>query len=115
MKIDRCPHCGMGLVQRTGEQNNGMHALFDDIAKQMEWPPKSGQHIDGEAMKRLLLAAYERTQGRSAEAYPALDGQGYDFVYRRSSRLSKREASEFIEYVHAFAAEQGLNVHLEAA
>jgi hypothetical protein len=75
----------------------------------MEWPPNSGQHIDGEAMKRLLMCAYERTQKRSAEIYPALDGHGFDIVYRRTSRLSKREASEFMEYVLAFAVDKGLN------
>lgn len=113
--VDKCPNCGTYLRARTGEQNNGMHALFDDIAAQYQWPPKSGQFIDGEAMKRLLMAAYERTQGRSAEIYPALDGQGFDVVYRRTSKLSKREASEFMEFVLAWCADNGLNVGLGEA
>lgn len=113
--IDRCPNCGMGLRQRSHEQNAGMHVLFDEIAKRKDWPSGSGQLLDAETWKRLLLAAYERTQGRAAQAFPALDGQGWDFVHRRSSRLSKREASEFMEFVMAWSAENGISVALEVA
>jgi hypothetical protein len=113
--VDKCPNCGTFLRGRTGEQNNGMHAVFDDIAKQQDWPRGSGQKLDGEAWKRLLMAAYERANNRAAEFYPALDGHGFDVVYRRTSKLSKREASEFMEFVFAWCAEQGLNVGLEAA
>lgn len=108
--VDKCPNCGMGLRQRTNEQNALAHALFDDIARVKDWPAGSGQLLDAETWKRLLLCAYERTQGRSPEAYPALDGHGFDFVHRRSSRLSKREASEFIDFVQAWAVEQGIGV-----
>jgi hypothetical protein len=113
--VDRCPHCGGGLRQRSVPQNNGMHSIFGDIAKQQDWPRGSGQKLDGEAWKRLLMAAYERANKRAAEFYPALDGHGFDVVYRRTSKLSKREASEFMEFVFAWCAEQGLNVGLEAA
>lgn len=110
--IDKCPGCGMGLRKRTDAQNDGMHAVFDDIARQQDWPAGTGQLLDGEAWKRLLMAAYERTQGRSAEVYPAIDGHGFDVVYRRTSRLGKREASEFIEYVNSWCSEKGLRIGL---
>ena len=115
MRVDKCPNCGMGLVQRSGEQNSGIHAVFSELARVKDWPNGSGQMLDAETWKRLLIAAFERTQGRGPGMYPALDGNGFEFVHKRSSRMSKREMSEFIEFVNAWCADQDLNVGLGVA
>jgi uncharacterized protein (UPF0335 family) len=95
------------LRERTTEQNAALHATISDIAEQKQW---AGKNLDVHAWKRLLTAAYERTQGRAAEVYPALDGAGFDVVYSRTSRMSKKELSEFMEYVTAWAIDNGVKL-----
>jgi hypothetical protein len=111
IRIDRCPHCNWNLRERSIEQNGKLHALLSDIARQQKW---NGQFLDLEAWKRLFVSAWERANQRPAEFYPALDGQGFDVVYRRTSRMNKKEVSELIEYVTAWAIDKGINLREEA-
>jgi hypothetical protein len=111
IRIDRCPKCGTTLRERTIEQNDKLHALLHDISTQKQW---AGQWLDIEASKRLMTAAWERSNGRAAEIYPALDQAGFDVVYRRTSRMNKAELSELIEFATAWAIEQGVTLQ-EAA
>lgn len=112
IRIDRCPHCAGVLRERSVEQNAKLHALLADIAKQKQW---AGQWLDIEAWKRLITAAWERANGRSAEFYPSLDGQGFDVVYRRTSRLAKQDMADLVEYATAWAVQNGVELHREAA
>lgn len=59
-----------------------------------------------EVWKRLLTASWCRATGEQVTILPALDGHGVDIVFRRTSSLSKRECSDLLEFVHAWAAEQ---------
>lgn len=111
IRIDKCPHCAGVLRERSIEQNDKLHAILSDISKQKKW---AGQSLDIEAWKRLMVAAWERANGHSAEFYPALDGHGLDVVYRRTSRMNKREMSELVEYATAWAVDNGVQL-LEAA
>lgn len=88
---------------RSGEQNAALHALLTDIASRCEWV---GKKWPLEVWKRLLTAAWCRATGQAVTMLPALDGQGVDIVFRRTSSLSKRECSELLEFVNAWAAEQ---------
>jgi hypothetical protein len=110
--LDKCPKCGTRLVQRSVEQNDRLHALLHDIATQKQW---AGQWLDVEAWKRLMTAAWERSEGRAAEIYPSVDQAGFDVVYRRTSRMNKKELSELIEFVTAWAIEQGIKLEEEKA
>jgi hypothetical protein len=102
MKIDKCPNCNANLTRRSGEQNDKLHSLLQDISKQRQW---AGQWLDVEDWKRLITAAWERAVGRQARIFPSLDGKGIDVVYQRTSRLSKEEMSELIEYATAWAVQ----------
>lgn len=104
---DFCPECGCVIENRTSEQNDKLHAMITDIARQKEW---AGKKLDVETWKRLLTAAFARAKKQSAVFYPALDGQGFDVVYRRTSRMGKREMSEFIDYVYWYCAENEIEV-----
>jgi NinB protein len=106
--IDRCPHCAGVLRQRSNEQNARLHAVISDIAEQKEW---DGQKLDVEVWKRLLVGAFCRANGQSVQIYRAIDGNGLEMVYRRTSRMSKQEMSELIEYVTSWALEQGVILH----
>lgn len=105
MKIDYCPNCNARLDVRSSEQNRLLHGLIGDIAEQKEW---AGQKLDIECWKRLLVAGWERAIGRQARLFPAIDGNGFDVVYQRTSRLSKSELSELYEYISAWAADNGV-------
>ena len=105
IRIDRCPKCQATLRERSVEQNAKLHALLSDISKQKQW---AGKWLDIEAWKRLMVAAFERASGRGAEFYPALDGQGFDVVYRRTSRMAKQEMIDLIEFATAWAVENGV-------
>lgn len=111
---DHCPNCGAFIEQRNTGQNGAFHALCAEIDRALDWPRGSGLKIGVLPWKRLLVAAWERTHGRRAELYPALDGEGFDVVYKRSSRLSKKEMSELLEFANAWAAENGV-VRMERA
>ncbi len=60
-----------------------------------------------------MVAAWERANGKSAEFYPAIDGVGFDVVYRRTSRMNKNEMIELIEYATAWAVENGVRLEEE--
>lgn len=112
IRIDRCPRCSAILRERSIEQNAKLHALLHDVASQKQW---AGKWLDIEAWKRLFVAAWERSEGRPAEFYPAIDGVGFDVVYRRTSRMNKNEMTELIEYATAWAVQNGVQLQEEAA
>ena len=105
--INKCPRCGETLRQRTSEQNAALHAVIGDIAQQKKW---AGETLDIETWKRLLVAAWARATGERVSMYPALDGHGIEVLYRKTSRLSKQEASELLEYITSWAIEYGVRL-----
>ena len=106
--LENCPNCGERIEIRSQAQSGAFHALCHDIDKQLDWPRGSGNKIGILPWKRLLISAWERAHDRPAQFYPSLDGKGFDVVYRRSSRMSKREMSELIDFAHAWAAQNGV-------
>ena len=86
---------------RNLEQNAALHALLQEIAESRQW---AGQPLDVEDWKRLLTAAWMRATGRGIRLVPALDGQGFDALYQRTSTLTKAEMSELIDYIQAWKA-----------
>lgn len=97
-----CPECGAELEVRNNAQNAKLHALLADIARTHTW---AGQRLSVEDWKRLFIAAFVRASQQSARILPALDGQGFDVIYRRSSRMGKKEMAELIEFVECWAIE----------
>ena len=93
--------------KRSDAQNRLLHACLSEISKQVEW---AGRKRDVDTWKRLLTAAWLRARGEHIEMLPALDGQGVDIVFRRTSQLSKSECAELSEFVMAWAAEHGITI-----
>ncbi len=91
--------------RRNTEQNALLHALLGEIAATVEW---AGRKRDIETWKRLVTAAWLRARGDSLEVLPALDGKGIDVVYAPTSKLTKAELSELVEFVSAWAIENGV-------
>ncbi len=91
--------------KRTLAENALLHALISELARKLEW---AGKRRDAETWKRLLVAAWYRAEGKALEILPALDGHGVDIVPVRTSRLSKRDCADLIEFVQWWGAEQGV-------
>lgn len=87
--------------KRTLPQNSLLHATLTDIARRREW---AGRRIGVEEWKRLFTAAWLRARGEQVVLLPALDGHGYDVVFRRTSELNKAEMAELIDYINAWDA-----------
>ena len=88
--------------RRNLDQNALLHALLTDISRRHEW---AGKRRDPEVWKRLFVAAWCRAKGEQIEMLPALDGHGIDIVFRRTSKMSKAEVAELIDYITAWEAE----------
>jgi CTP:molybdopterin cytidylyltransferase MocA len=95
---------------RTSAENRLLHSLISEIADNLEW---SGKKHHPEVWKRLLVAAWCRVHGESVEILPALDGHGVDIVPARTSKLSKTECADLIEYVTAFAITNGIKLRCD--
>ena len=107
-RIERCPHCNKNIRQRSAEQNNKLHAALQDVANQLNWPRDSQHKLDVETWKRLFTAAWWRSEGKSAEMYPAIDEQGFDVITRHTSRMSKEDLSSLLEYIISMGTEWGV-------
>lgn len=84
---------------RTSDQNAKLHSVLQEISVTREW---AGRKWSVEQWKRLLTAAWMRAKGQSAHVVPALDGGGFDVLYRHTSEMSKPEMVDLIEYILAW-------------
>jgi hypothetical protein len=107
LRIEHCPNCNFRLDVRSSEQNSKLHALLTDISQQKLW---AGQRLSVEDWKRLMVSAWERANGRQARMFPSLDGNGFDVVYHRTSKMTKQELSELLEYAIAWAVQNDVRL-----
>lgn len=87
---------------RSSEQNAKLHAMLSDIAKQVEHAGKKWNVL---IWKRLCTAAWLREEGENATMIPSLDGNGFDVIYERTSKLGIKKCASLIEWITAFGAE----------
>jgi NinB protein len=87
---------------RTLRENALMHAMITHIASTQEW---AGKKRTADVWKRLLVASWCRAHNEHVEMLPALDGNGFDIVYRKTSRLTVSECASLIEWIYAWGAE----------
>lgn len=85
---------------RTLDQNAKFHAMISDIAR----AKPQGRVLPTDTWKVLILAAC----GHKMRFEPALDGDGVVPVGLRSSRLTKAQMSDAIEWMYAWGAEHGV-------
>ena len=80
--------------------------MIEEIAKQAS---HLGAKWDAEDWKRLLLNEFAKQanlfQGRIV---PSLDGSGIVQLGLQSRKLTKEQASEFVEFLLAWGAEHGI-------
>ena len=89
--------------RRNNSQNALLHATLADIASRREW---AGRKWDTLTWKRLVTAAWLRAKGQQVLVVPALDGHGFDVVFEHTSKLSKAEMADLIDFIQAWDAQQ---------
>ena len=93
---------------KTRDQEEKYHAMIADIAKQAQ---HQGARWNAEDWKRLLLHEFAKQanlpQGRIVAS---LDGTGIVQLGLQSRKLTKEQGSEFIEFLFAWAAQNGVDL-----
>lgn len=93
---------------RTIDQNRAMWRLLTCFSQQLQWPVNGSMvHLSTEDWKDILTAAFKRERVRLALAW---DNSGVVMLGLRTHRFKKDEMSEFIEFLHACAAERNVVV-----
>lgn len=86
---------------RSLEQNSAQWPILQAFADQLQWPVNGKlEWLSAEEWKDILSAAFQRESVRLAAG---LDG-GMVMLGQRTSKFSKRQFSEFIEFLNATAA-----------
>lgn len=101
--IDKAPGDAVVNIReatRTLDQNAKFHAMVSEISR----AKPQGRTLPTDVWKVLILAAV----GHKVRFEPALDGNGVVPIGLRSSRLTKSEMSDAIEWMHAWGAENGV-------
>jgi hypothetical protein len=97
---------------KSSDQQAKYHAMFADVARQV---PFMGSMRDLETWKRLLVDAFSRIKAAEGDPVqgvgaivPNLDGTGFVQLGVQTRKFSKRHASEFIEFLYAWGAENNV-------
>lgn len=94
----------VGEPTRSLAQNDLLWAVLTDIAKQVEWP------VDGKMQKlhpsewKDILTSGLKQETRIAQGI----GGGFVMLGQRTSKMTKRQLSDLIEFAYAFGAEHGV-------
>ena len=93
---------------RTDDQNKKYHAIIRDISVQAQ---HLGSKWDDESWKRLLLQEFCKEKGMYAgKVIPNLSGDGIVQLGVQTRYFSKEQASEFVEFLMAWASEHGIEL-----
>lgn len=98
---------------RTLEQNAAQWPILEAFSKQLRWPV-NGQMVrmSPEEWKDVLTAAF---RGESVRLAMSLDGRGVVMLGMRTSRMGKAAFSEYLDFLHATAADRGVVIDKDAA
>jgi|GEM_PF-597132 len=110
--------CMDGLVvtfkeaNRTTGQNAVQWPILEAFAEQLKWPVNGSLvRMTAEEWKDVLSAAF---RGESVRLAQGLDG-GVVMLGMRTSEMSKKQFSEWLEFLQAVAAERGVVLRREPA
>lgn len=93
---------------RSDPQNKKYHAIIGQIAKQAS---HAGAQWDTESWKRLLIDQWAKDTNRSrGELVASLSGDGIIQLGLQSRKFTKEEGADFIEWLLAWSAQNGIDV-----
>lgn len=88
---------------RSLDQNSALWPLLEAFSQQLQWPVNGAMcKLEPEEWKDVLSAAFRQETARLAMG---LNG-GVVMLGLRTSKMTKREFSDFLEFLHAVAAER---------
>ena len=91
---------------KSRDQEEKYHAMIGEIAKQAL---HVGAKWDAEDWKRLLVWQFCKDIGlNEGRILPSLDGTGIVQLGFQTRYFTKEQASEFVEWLHAWGAENGV-------
>ena len=95
-------------ASKSREQEEKYHAIIGDIAKQAQ---HMGAKWDAETWKRLLVDKYCREIGINSQIMANLDSDGLVQLGFQTRKFTKEQASEFVEFLQAWAANNGVTLN----
>lgn len=96
-------------ASKSRSQEEKYHAIIGDIAKQAQ---HMGAKWSAEDWKRLLVQEYCKEKGLTAgKVIPNLSGDGIVQLGMQTRKFTKEQASEFVEFLLAWAAENGVTIN----
>jgi hypothetical protein len=97
---------------RSLEQNSAQWPILEAFADQLEWPVNGRQtRLTADEFKDILTAAFNNETVRLAAG---LNG-GVVMLGLRTSKMGKARFSEWLDFLHATAADRGVNIDKAAA
>jgi hypothetical protein len=91
---------------KSRHQEEKYHAMIGEIAKQAQ---HLGAKWDAESWKRLLVDQFCKDNGlKTGAVIPNLSGDGIVQLGQQTRKFTKEQASEFVEWLHAWGAEHGV-------
>jgi len=88
--------------KRSGEQNKLIHSALTDLGRRMGWK-FGGVDVDLDSLKIIFMVAFRRINNIAGSRFViGLDGHPVDLGVK-TSKLTKKECSEFIEMINAYA------------
>jgi hypothetical protein len=95
-------------ASKSREQEEKYHAMIGDIAKQAK---HMGATWEAEDWKRLLVDSFCKETGiGGGKVIPNLSGDGIVQLGFQTRNFTKEQASEFVEWLYAWAAENGVTL-----
>jgi len=96
-------------ASKSRPQEEKYHAIIGEIAKQAQ---HMGAKWSAEDWKRLLVQEFCRQTGlESGQIIPNLAGDGIVQLGRQTRKFTKEQASEFVEFLLAWSAENGVTIN----
>jgi len=93
-------------AEKSRDQEEKYHAMLGEIAQQAQ---HLGSKWDAESWKRLLVDAFCKQVGiKTGAIVPSLSGDGIVQLGFQTRKFTKEQASEFVEFLHAWGAENGI-------
>jgi len=97
---------------KTREQEEKYHAMIGEVAKQAQ---HLGSKWSSESWKRLLVDQFCRENDiKTGVVIPNLSGDGIVQLGFQTRKFTKEQASEFVEWLHAWGAEHGVVYEVDA-
>jgi hypothetical protein len=100
-------------ANKSREQEEKYHAMIGEIAKQAQ---HLGAKWDAEDWKRLLVDQFIKDMNGlgASKIIPSLDGSGIVQLGFQTRKFTKEQASQFVEWLHAWGAENGVVYEVNA-